>query len=230
VGKSNELERFRALSETLYSAVIGDILDQMGRYHQFLPPYLRPIDAAMVLVGRAMPVLESDVCGGHFSGTGHNRVLSRPFGLMLDALDDLRPGEVYLCAGASPSYALWGELMATRALKLGASGAILDGYHRDTEGILAKGFPVFSRGSYAQDQAPRGAVVDYRIPLEIGNVRVSPGDLVFGDFDGVVVIPQDIELEVLEQAEQKAATENRVGRAINDGMSARAAFDTFGVL
>src|SRR5829696_5031073 len=89
-------------------------------------------------------------------------------------LDDLKAEEVYICTGASPRYALWGELMSTRAINLGAAGAVVDGYHRDTSGILQLGFPTFSYGGYAQDQAPRGKVIDFRVPLEIGGVRVMP--------------------------------------------------------
>src|SRR6187455_3044822 len=76
--------------------------------------------------------------------------------LMLRALDELKANEVYICTGGSPRYALWGELMSTRAQTLGAAGAVVDGYHRDTRGIRRLGFPVFSYGSYAQDQRVRG--------------------------------------------------------------------------
>ena len=109
---------------------------------------------------------------------------------MLDALDDLRTDEVYLCTGGSPRYALWGELMSVRALKCGAAGAVVDGYSRDTRGVLSLGFPLFSHGSYAQDQAPRGKVIDFRVPIQVGQVLVSPGDIVFGDADGVCVVPR----------------------------------------
>src|SRR3712207_9326489 len=97
------------------------------------------------------------------SGTGF---VSEPFGLMFRAREYLKAGEFYICSGASPRYALWGELMSTRAIKLGAAGAVVDGYHRDTRGILRLGFPTFSYGGYAQDQAPRGKVI------EIGRAHV----------------------------------------------------------
>lgn len=204
-------------------------MDKMGLLHQFLPPQIGPIRPDMVAVGRAMTVLEADVFveepGPHASGP-----MSRPFGFMLKALDDLKPGEVYLCAGASPRYALWGELMSTRAQKLGAAGAVVDGYHRDTAGILALDFPTFSYGAYAQDQGPRGKVVDFRVPIELGGVRVEPGDVVFGDRDGVCVVPRAAEEEVFRRALEKARKENLVEQAIRDGMGAREAFDKFGVM
>lgn len=226
---TNDHELFELMRRELYTAVVGDILDLMGRRRQFLPPYLAPLRDDMVVAGRAMPVLEADDTGGEGPGRA-NDTLNRPFGLMLQALDDLQPGEVYICAGASPSYALWGELMSTCALNQGAAGAVVDGYSRDTRGILALGFPVFSRGRYAQDQRPRGKVVDFRCTIELGGVTVRPGDLVFGDLDGVIVVPREIEAEVIERSWGKAHGEKRVFEAIKSGMKAQAAWDTFGIL
>ena len=108
---------------------------------------------------------------------------------MLEALDDLRPNEVYVATGGSFRYAFWGELMSTRARYLRAAGAVLNGFVRDAAGIEALGFPTFSRGLYAQDQGPRGKVIDFRVSIEIEGVRIAPGDLIFGDREGVLVIP-----------------------------------------
>ena len=209
----------------LHTAAIGDALDRVNLRHQFLPPYLRPVDPGMVIVGRAMPVVEADIAGeGLLPGP------DAPFGLMFDALDDLRPWEVYICSGASPEYALWGELMATRARRLGAAGAVVDGYSRDTRAILGLGFPVFSRGSYAQDQGPRGRVTDYRVPITIGQVRIEPGDIVFGDVDGVVVVPRAAEEEIVTAALEKMSGENLVRAAIQDGSSSADAFAKYGIM
>jgi regulator of RNase E activity RraA len=101
---------------------------------------------------------------------------------------------------------------------------------RDRVEIAAVGFPVFARGTWAQDQAPRGKVIDFRVTLRIGQAVVAPGDLLFGDDEGVVVIPRAAEAEAIEAALAKAATENAVAAAIRDVMSAREAFATFGVL
>ena len=149
---------------------------------------------------------------------------------MLEALDDLKRNEIYICTGSSPTYALWGELMSTRAMKLGAVGAVVDGYSRDTTGILQMNFPTFSYGRYAQDQAPRGKVIDFRVPLEIGGVRVNSGDIVFGDIDGVCIVPREAETEVITKALEKARGEKLVKKAIEGGMSAREAFDKFGIM
>src|SRR5205814_6156197 len=154
----------------------------------------------------------------------------KSFGLMLEALDDLKPGEVYIATGASPAYALWGELMSARAMKLGAAGAVVDGYSRDTRGILALDFPVFSYGRYAQDQGPRGKVIDFRCPIEINGVRIEPGDIVFGDLDGVCVIPRKAERDVFNAALEKARGEKLVAKAVREGMSAVEAFERFGIM
>ncbi|NWJ53231.1 MAG: RraA family protein, partial [Bacteroidetes bacterium] len=158
------------------------------------------------------------------------RMKNKSFGVMLEALDDLKKNEVYVCSGSSPHYALWGELMSTRAMMLGAVGAVVNGYSRDTEGILKMNFPTFSYGRFAQDQAPRGKVIDYRVPLQIDEVLVNPGDIVIGDMDGVCVIPQEIEETVVIQALEKARGEKTVQKAILQGMSARDAFDKYGIM
>jgi regulator of RNase E activity RraA len=222
-------ELFTLVRRELSTAVIGDAMDNLGLFHQFLPPQIRPLSANMVVIGRAMPVLEADSFEP-LSSSGQNAVLSQPFGLMLDALDNLKPDEVYLCAGASPTYALWGELMSTRAMKLRAAGVVLDGYVRDTLGILDLGFPTFCYGSYGQDQGPRGKVIDYRVPLQIGQVRVQPGDIVMGDVDGVCLVPKAAEEDVFVRAVEKARGEKTVQKAIEGGMGAREAFETYGIL
>lgn len=223
----NESEMLHVMKTELYSSVIGDILDQMGYEHQFLPNRIQPLREHMVVAGRAMTVLEADVCAGD---GGRNPVLQRNFGLMLEALDDLKKDEIYICSGASPSYALVGELMCTRMQILGAAGCVVNGFHRDTRGILDLDFPCFSYGRYAQDQAPRGKVLDYRVPIEMDGVRILPGDLIFGDLDGVLVIPRKVEQEVLERAYEKATGEKTVAQAIRGGMSAVESFRVHGIM
>ena len=200
-------------------------MDQMGLTMQFLPPRIRPLLAEMTVVGRAMTVVVEDIP----EGTADDGP-DPPFGLMLEALDDLKRDEVYLCAGGSPRYALWGELMSSRALVLRAAGAVVDGYYRDSEGIADLQFPTFGYGAYAQDQGARGKVVDYRGPVRIGQVAVEPGDVVVGDRDGVCMVPRRHEQEVFARAFEKASGENEVRRAIEAGMSSKDAFDRYGIL
>ncbi len=222
-------ELFALMRTRLFPAVVGDILDTMGYLRQFLAPQIRPLRPEMVIVGRAMPVLEANAFSAS-EPAGRGPLSQRAFGLLFEALDDLKANEVYVATGCAPQFALWGGLMTTRAMHLKAAGAVLDGYSRDTPEVLELGLPVFSYGGYAQDQGPRGKVVDWRVPVEIHGVRVKPGDIVFGDLDGVLVIPREAEDEAIRRALEKASTENRVRDAIRQGMSTVEAFRTFGVM
>ena len=225
---SGDAAKFDVLKSRLFTAVVGDVLDKMGLQRQFLPPGLNPLLPHMKIAGRAMPVLEADVFDE--TGPGQGPLAQKQFGLLFEALDDLKPGEIYVAHTPVPRYALWGGLMTTRAMHLKAAGAVIDGFARDGSEIEALGFPVFCRGLYAQDQGPRGKVIDYRCAIEIGGVRIAPGDLMFGDREGVLVIPRAAEDEAIRRALEKAETENRVGDAIRKGMSTAEAFKTFGVM
>ncbi|MBX2876629.1 MAG: RraA family protein [Saprospiraceae bacterium] len=225
----NDKQLFDLMKSQLFTAVVGDIMDKLGLYHQFLPPQIQALRSDMILAGRAMPVLEADVYA-ESAPSSTNPLMQKPFGLMLEALDDLKTHEVYICTGASPRYALWGELMSTRAMRLGAAGAVADGYVRDTRGILKLGFPTFSHGRYAQDQGPRGKVLDFRCRIEMNGVEIKPGDIVFGDIDGVCIVPQAAEEEVIRLALEKANGEKLVQKAIEKGMSACDAFAKFGIM
>ena len=101
---------------------------------------------------------------------------------------------------------------------------------RDTPGILALNFPTFATGRFAQDQRGRGIAVDFRVPVQMGQVKVTPGDIIVGDLDGVIAIPQEVEEEAIRRALEKASTENQVRVAIANGMTAVEAFEKFGVL
>ena len=191
-----------------------------GDTHQFLPQPIQPIHEAMILVGRAMPVLMIDVHGPQ----------KRPFGLLTEALDDLKPDEVYVAGGGSMRCAYWGELLTATARARRAAGAVLDGFHRDTPKVLEQNWPVFSRGRYAQDSSVRAAVADFRCAIEMGGVWIEPGDLVFGDLDGVVIVPRAVEKQVIERALEKARGEKVVRKAIEAGMTATAAFKKHGIL
>jgi regulator of RNase E activity RraA len=223
----SDAELFATIRQHLFTSVIGDILDVAGLTHQFLPPSIRALNPDTMLVGRAMPVLEADC----FTDTVSWKARKDSFGLMFKALDGLQAGQVYITTGASPRYALWGGLMSTRAQSLGAAGAVLDGFHRDTREILQLGFPVFSAGSYAQDQRLRGRVIDFNCPIEFPNaVRVEPGDLVVGDIDGVVIIPKHHAEAVVADAVAKVAAEEKVRAMIGRGQSTQAIFDEIGVM
>lgn len=227
--QTSDNELFSAIRRELFTCVVGDVMDKMGLFHQYLPPQIQPLREDMILIGRAMPVLAVDVFE-ETNPNSQNPTMQRPFGMMLEALDDLRPNEIYLNTGSSPRSALWGELMSLRATKLGAAGAVLNGFTRDTRGIYDLNFPTFSWGRFGQDSAPRYKVVDFRVPIEIGAVRIRPGDILFGDIDGVVAVPAEIKDEVFAAAFEKIRGEKNVRKAIEKGMSAVKAFETYGIM
>lgn len=222
-------ELFAIAQRELFTCVVGDVMDKLNLQRQFLPPQIQPLRQDMVVIGRAMPVLAVDVFAEKIASSA-NPLMDKPFGLMLEALDDLRANEIYVNTGSSPRNALWGELMSTRARKLGSRGAVLNGYVRDTKAILNMGFPTFGFGSYGQDSAPRLKVVDFRIPIEIGAARIRPGDIIFGDIDGVLVVPAEAEDEIFTRAIEKARGEKLVRKAIEEGSSAVAAFEKYGIM
>jgi regulator of RNase E activity RraA len=208
--------------EHLFTGVIGDVMDASGLTSQFLPPRLRPVGDGAIMVGRAMTVQEEDI---GFRDHGE------PFGLMFEALDDLKPGEIYLCTGSRNAYALWGELMSTRALALGATGAVVDGYHRDTAGIRRLGFPVFSAGAYAQDQRPRGRVAGYRTTLIYDNgTVVDDGDVIVADLDGVLAIPATHAADIIAAALTKVGAETEIQKAIAAGETTASVFARTGIM
>jgi len=216
----SDAELFATIRSNLYTAVVGDVLDHIGHRLHFLPPAIRPLRSDMVVVGRAAPAIVADA-----PGTTEDR-----FGKLLEALDSLREHDVYITNGGQTPYSLWGELMSTRAQQLKAAGAVMNGYCRDEAGILDLGFPTFCWGSYALDMSFRGKVMEYGVSTKIGEVPVSPGDLVFGDRDGVMIVPAGLVVEVFERAMEKVHGENLVREAFRKGMSAVEAFDKFGVM
>lgn len=213
-------EMFSLMREKLYTPVVGDILDQMGLVHQFLPQDIRPLRDDMKLAGKAMTVLMTDVYGKQ----------EKPFGYLTEALDQLEKNEIYIAAGGTRRCAYWGELLTATARTRGAAGAVLDGWHRDTPQVLAQNWPVFSAGCYAQDSSVRTQVTQFRCPIEIGGVNILPGDIIFGDVDGVLIIPQEVVEETVSLALEKASGEKLVRKAIEGGMSATEAFAKFGIL
>lgn len=218
--RQSEIELFDRIRQYLYTPVVGDILDSLGRFHQFLPPEIRAIAPGMRIIGRAMPVQLADAAGPQ----------KHPFGRLTEALDQIEPGEIYLATGGSQNCAAWGEILTATARTRGGVGAVIDGFHRDTPRVLEQNWPVFSRGSFGQDAGVRSSVVDFRCAIEIHGVMIQPGDLVFGDIDGVVVIPQVIEEQVIDLALKKATGEKRVRKEIEAGASSSEVFRKYGIL
>ena len=217
---SDDNELFEIFKAELYTSVVGDILDELHCYHQFLPQALHPLRTTDKLIGRSMPVLMIDVYGPQ----------KKPFGKLTEALDQLEPNEIYVASGGEMRCAYWGEILTATAKKRGAQGAVINGYYRDSQKVMEQNWPVFSRGRFGQDSLVRTQVADYRCKIKIGNVWVQPGDLIFGDFDGVVIIPKKYETEVVLKALEKARGEKLVRNEIENGMSSTDAFRKYGIL
>jgi regulator of RNase E activity RraA len=216
-------ERLRRAGERLFTAVLSDVLDAAGHRSQALRPGVRPLDETLVMVGRARTGLYMDV---YQVAPGEN-----PYALEIALVDDLKPAEVILlAAGASGRIAPWGELLSTASRARGAAGCVTDGLVRDVRAIRALGFPVFAGGIGPLDTRGRGKVMAIDVPVECGGVRVEPGDLVFGDADGVVVVPRAIEDDILRAAFAKVEGEDRTREALARGEKLADVFARHGIL
>lgn len=205
----------------LYTAVVSDILDDLGHRDHVLDPAIRPLGPGEVIAGPANPFLVTEV----------DQIPAEPYAGEIGALDDIRPGEVILvAAGGSARAACWGELFSTAARARGAHGTLIDGYCRDARSIAALGYPVWSRGMLPLDCKGRAAVTAWRQPAVVGGLPVRPGDLVVADADGAVVVPAELANETISQALAKASKEHGLRDALEAGSTLRAAYDRFGVL
>ena len=212
---------FHVMQEQLYSAVLCDALDQVGLRDQAMRTDIRPVYPDAVVVGRAMTMQSVDVYEPETNIYEHE----------IAAVDSLKPGDVMVASTQqSTRTCLWGELLSTAAAARGARGAVIDGYTRDVRLIQKMQFPVFSTGMYPVDSAGRGCVIDYNSPISCGDVIVRPGDIVFGDFDGIIVIPKDAAREVIERAVKKVEGENITREELRKGAKLREVYDKYGVL
>jgi len=220
--RKENLELFEWMKNKLYTAVVCDALDQLGIDDRAMDGRIRPLHPDFVIAGRARTVLWRDL---------YEPDIDDPYGKEIESADSLKPGDVSVhSTDFSLRNAPWGELMSTAAKMRGAHGAIIDSNTRDVKKILELGFPVFTAGIKPLDSLCRGQVVDYDCLIECGGVKVKPGELVFADFDGIVVVPMEVEQEVLEIAGQKVTAENYTRRELFEGKSLREVYDKYGVL
>lgn len=218
---NTDTELFDLMHEQLYAAVLSDALDANGYRKQALRHTIRPLLPDTVVVGRAMPVLCLDVY----------ETPEKPYQQEIAAVDSLKQDDVLVCStNGSTRICFWGELLSTAAIARGARGAIVDGFIRDTRKIMEMGFPIFTTGISPIDSNGRGEVVAYNVSIECGEVTVNPGDIVFGDADGVVVVPKDIEKTIIHAALEKVQGENKTRNALREGATLREVYDRFGIL
>jgi regulator of RNase E activity RraA len=207
----------------LFSALLSDSLDAAGCRDQAMSPRIRPLDDSLILCGRARTGQYVEVEGAE---EGVN-----PYELEIAIVDDLKPGDVavFSCGGSS-KIAPWGSLLSTATRARGAAGCITDGFVRDIKEIRGMKLPVFHGGVAPLDSKGRGHIVAVDVPVICDGVKVSSGDLVFGDADGVVVVPQAIEARVLAIALDKLKGEHNSMRELREGTLLRDVYAKYGVL
>jgi 4-hydroxy-4-methyl-2-oxoglutarate aldolase len=218
---SSESQLFQLLRTRLYTSVVSDVLDHQGLLDQAMAARIRPIEPSMRLVGRAHTVLTADV---------YQRP-ENPYVKEIAAVDALQPGDVMVATtNGSERTCLWGELLSSAARARGATGCLIDGHTRDVTRILEMGFPVFCTGFRPVDSSSRSTVIDYGCPVRCGDVLVNPGDIIFADFDGVVVIPPDLLELTVRLALKKVEGENASREMLEQGFLLRDVYDRYGVL
>lgn len=213
----------KAIREKLYVAVVSDVLDALGHTNQAMSSRIRPLDDSLVLAGYARTGLYQDI---YHIAKGEN-----PYELEIALIDDLAADDVAIFAcGASGRIAPWGELLSTASRARGAAGCVTDGLTRDIRAIREMRFPVFHGGIGPLDSKGRGKASQIDVPVVCAGVRIEPGDLVFGDADGVVVIPAAIEDQVLANAFEKVSGEDKTRQDLARGVKLREVFERYGVL
>ena len=217
----DDITLFQEMKDTLYTAVLSDTLDYFQQYNQAMRANIRPLYPEAVVVGRAVTVQSMDV---------YERT-ENPYDQEIKAVECLTPGTVLVAStNHSTRTCLWGELLSIAAQMQGAHGAVIDGYVRDAQRIITMQFPVFATGLKPVDSNGRSIVVSYQRPVNCGDVLVQPGDIIFGDLDGVIVIPQNMEQQVIAWALNKVHSENKTREALLQGYSLRDVYDEYGVL
>jgi 4-hydroxy-4-methyl-2-oxoglutarate aldolase len=221
----NDDDRFDFIRTRLYVAAVCDILDSLGYRHQAMHQRIRPLlpdRKRCGFVGRAKTVrwMETDYV-----------VEEDPYGLEIEAMDSIRPGDVVVhSTDSSGTNAPWGELMTTVAQRNGAVGCVCDSQIRDCVKIIDMGFPVYCAGVRPLDSMGRARVMAYDVPVRCGEVLVCPGELVFADFDGVVAVPKKVETETLRLAAEKVGKENASRSELLQGKTLREVYDRYKVL
>lgn len=215
---------FQALSKVLYSAVLSDVLDSLGYTEQAMRPFIRPLDDDAVTFGPARTGLFMPR-HGHVEG-------ENPYDIEIELIDDLRPGDVpvFACGGPIETITPWGELLTTAAVARGAVGFVTDGLVRDVRSIRKMNFPVFHGGIRPLDSAGRSKMMLRDTRVKCAGVTIEPGDLIFADVDGVVVVPSTVADDAVEKALHKIEGENITRKELLEGKKLADIYDKYGIL
>lgn len=217
----SDSEMFALMEQKLYTGVVSDVLDDYNYRNQAMRQDIHPIERDYVIAGRARTILAVDIY----------EIPEEPYKMEIEAIDSLLDDDVVVaCTNRSVNNGVWGELLSTASKMRGARGAIIDGPIRDTKQILELGFKVCCTGHRPLDSKGRGLVIKYDCAISCGDVCVNPGDIVFADCDGVVVIPKEISAEVIEDALNKAVLENKTRNELKEGRYLREVYAKYGTL
>jgi regulator of RNase E activity RraA len=218
---ATERDMFDLMAQKLAASVISDILDSLGFRDQVMRASIRPLYPEARVVGRAMPVLYAEVF----------EVPEKPYQMEMEVVDSLRADDVLVAyAPITAKAALWGGILSAAARARGARGVVVEGMTRDVKQITDMAFPVFASGVSPLDAKGRLRVFAYRCAIECGGVLVEPGDIIFGDADGVVVIPQDVALETIHEALKKLEAERLTADELAKGTLLREVYAKHGVI
>lgn len=217
-----ESELFSYLEENAYAAAFSDILDEMGQHFQVVSPHSKiyPLKDNFIVIGRAVTLLNES-----------NNNEKDPYASVIKCIDSLKPDSILVTTGSDSScVGIMGELTATALRVKKSRGVIVNGYTRDVRKLIKMEFPTFAWGASPIDTTGRVRVVDYNIPIIIGGVKISPGDLIFADLDGIVVIPKNLEKEAINEVIKRINTENVVRNELAEGKSMAEVWSKYHVL
>ena len=217
----DDFEMFKVMKQQLYTAVCCDVMDSMGYKDQAMRYNIRPVHEDMVVVGRAKTMLAADI----------QDVYENPYEKEIDALDSVEEGQVVVIdTNESTSSGIWGELLTTAAMMRGGRGAVVDGLSRDIWRTKKMDFPLFAVGYRPLDSQGRSYIFDYDCTIKCGGIKVKPNDIIFGDIDGVIVIPKEISMDVVRGACEKVSKENVTRDELLEGKLLKDVYEKYGVL
>jgi len=203
----------------LYTGAVADTLDKNGYRNQVLPHYITAFTIANRMAGPAF------TGQGYPSASAANDDTQTRLGM----LDRITPGTISVWAcGGSMACAHWGEIMSTAAREHGCAGAVIDGGVRDVDFLNEMNYPVFARFKCSASSIGRWDIKEYQIPIKIGDTAIYPGDFVFGDVDGVVIVPKDLTVDVLTEAEAVCQRESGMRKELGRGVPIRDAYVKYG--
>ena len=206
---------------SLYSGILCDVLDGLGYRNQALTSAIAGLTDDTVIFGPAFTSIGTEVYS----------MPENPLIAQTRVVDQLGEGEIYvLVTRGNYNCAVFGELFATAVMQRKGAGVLLDAYARDVKELKKMNFPLFYRGRNPKTSKGRCEINECQIPVIIDGVTINPGDYIFGDIDGVVIIPKDLIEEVLNRAFALINDENRVREGLLSGDSLEKVYTEIGAV